>query len=387
MTNILFVTYKMDLGGTEKSLLSLIKELNPQYYSITILLMKAGGELFKEIPNHVRVEILPGYNVLENKMYGNLKSLLRNNPQEKFKIFFTYFKIKLTGDWSYACQAALKDWSGTYATDIAVAYSGPSDFISYFVARKIIARKKVQWIHFDIEKIRNNYNFGRKYYPYFNQIFCVSQSAKDIFLKHFPQFEGKTEVFHNIISSREILKSVEKGGSFSDGYKGIRILTVGRFTKEKGQHLIPEVVAKLKEEGFGFRWYLVGEGMERRDIEKQSSHLKVEEYLFFLGEQINPYPFMKDCHIYVQPSLHEGYGITVAEAQVFNKPIVVTNFASAKDLIIHNETGLIVDISSKDIYEAVKSLLLNTELQKRLTSKSTDIEQFNDKEAIFRLLN
>ena len=97
-----------------------------------------------------------------------------------------------------------------------------------------------------------NYNFGRKFYPYFNQIFCVSRSAKEIFLRNFPQFENITEVFHNIVSSSEIIKCAEERSSFTDSYKGIRILTVGRFTKEKGQHLIPEVVAKLKEESFDF---------------------------------------------------------------------------------------------------------------------------------------
>lgn len=392
MKTLLFISHKMNLGGTEKALLSLLQTLTGNSVKITLLLLEKGGVLESEIPHFVKVQYLQDFSVMkpviENPPHHTLSKFLKAGKISKaFSFIKTYFKIKKSGNWYHNFEAALKDTShfGTY--DIAVAFAGPSDFISYFVVKKVIAKKKIQWIHFDIEKVITNYNFGRKFYPYFNQIFCVSTSAKDIFVKNFPQFKGKTEVFHNMVSAKEIIKCAEEGNTFTDSYKGIRILTVGRLTKEKGQHLIPEVVAKLKEEGFGFRWYLVGEGMERRDIEKQSSHLKIEKHLFFLGEQINPYPFMKDCHIYVQPSLHEGYGITVAEAQVFNKPIVVTNFASAKDLIIHNETGLIVDISNTGIYEAVKSLLLNTELQKRLTSKSTDIEQFNNKEAILRLLN
>src|SRR5690606_2684904 len=92
--------------------------------------------------------------------------------------------------------------------------------------------------------------------------------------------------------------------------------------------------------------------------------------LFFLGEKLNPYPYMKDCDIYVQPSLHEGYCITVAEAQVFNKPIVVTDFASAKDLIENNVTGLITEISSDGLYTAIKSLLINPALMRSLSYNS-----------------
>lgn len=368
----------MNLGGTEKALLSLLTTLEHQPVKITLLLLQKGGILTNQIPAFVEVRYLEGFeeikSVIVDPPYSTIVKKLRNfNFIEAFRFLLLYLKINLTGNWYYNYEATLKYMPHFGAYDIALAFAGPSDFISYFVAKKVTAKKKIQWIHFDIEKVITNYNFGKKFYPYFDTIFCVSQSAKDIFLKHFPQFEDKTEVFHNIVSAKEIIKYAEEGTTFTDYYKGSRILTVGRFTKEKGQHLIPEVVAKLKEEGFDFRWYLIGDGKQRCTVEQQGIELDLEKSLFFLGVKENPYPYMRDCDIYVQPSLHEGYGITVAEAQVFNKPIVLTNFASAKDLIENKKTGLICEISSEAIYSAVKSLLLNADLRAQFSINSENV--------------
>lgn len=375
----------MNLGGTEKALLSLLYTLRKEQLKITLLLCEKGGVLESHIPDFVKVEYLQDFN--------KMKPVLETPPHHTFvkhlkncKIFsavgvaITYCKIKITGNWYHNYQKVLQQTPDIGTYDIAIAFAGPADFISYLVVKKVSARKKIQWIHFDIEKVLRDYKFGKKFYPYFDQIFCVSQSSKDIFLKNFPQFKNKTDVFNNIVSAPKIKKSAEEGSSFLDDYKGIRILTVGRFTKEKGQHLIPEVVVRLKADDFDFRWYLVGDGIEKGVVQTEVTALNITNHVFFLGEKENPYPFMKDCDVYVQPSLHEGYGITVAEAQVFNKPIVVTNFASAKDLIENNITGLITEISSDGIYLAVKSLLLNPDLQCELsikTVKPVKVEEYN----------
>lgn len=391
MKTILFISHKMNLGGTEKALLSLLNALQKEQLQLTLLLCERGGVLESQIPNFVTVKYL--------KDFDKMKPVVEDPPQQTFfrflknyqlysalSLLLTYIIIKISGNWYHNYRKVLRQTPhfGTY--DIAIAFAGPADFISYFVLKKVHAQKKIQWIHFDIEKVLRDYNFGNRFYSSFDQVFCVSQSAKDNFLKHFPQLTAKTEVFHNIVSGPEMTKCSNEGSTFIDDFKGIRVLTVGRLTREKGQHLIPEVVARLKAENFEFQWYLVGDGTERYSIEQITAELHVQEHLIFLGEKINPYPYMKDCDIYVQPSLHEGYGITVAEAQVFNKPIVVTNFASAKDLIINNETGLICEISSEGIYEAVKSLLINSDLQTKFIANSLYITS-EKAENISKLLN
>ena len=358
----------MNLGGTEKALLSLIKTLGKESANITLLLLEKGGVLETQILDFVSVKYLEDFDkmkpIIENPPLQTLIALIASFKLfSAFTFLLTYCKIKISGNWYHNYKAALVTTPNFGSYDIAVAFAGPSDFISYFVINKVTAKKKIQWIHFDIEKIITNYNFGRKYYPFFDQIICVSEGAKKIFLKNFPQFENRTYVFYNIVIPAEIKKMAVEGDSFNDKYNGIKILTVGRFSKEKGQYLIPAAVVELKKVNIPFRWYLIGDGKEKENIQNRVKELNIEDDIIFLGAVNNPYKYMQDCDIYVQTSVHEGFGITVEEVKVFNKPIVVTNFASAMDLLEHEKTGLIVDITSDGIYKALVRLFLSTDLK------------------------
>ncbi|MBD8016998.1 glycosyltransferase [Kaistella pullorum] len=354
-------------------------------------MLEKGGVLENKIPSFVDVQYLHNFSdikpIIENPPLYTIGAFLKNfQIGNAIRFVLLYLKIKVTGDWHHNYDAVLKNDPHYGSYDIAVAFAGPSDFITYFIHEKVNAIKKIQWIHFDIEKVVTNFNFGKKYYPAFNQICCVSQSAKDIFLKHFPELKNKTIVFHNIIPVKELKQQAAAGETFDDWFDGVRILTVARFTKEKGQHLIPEAVSKLKADNLHFRWYLIGDGLQRNIVQKEADVLGVSDHLFFLGENENPYRYMQDCNIYVQTSLHEGFGLTVAEAQVFNKPIVVTDFASAKDLVNQNETGIITEISSDGLYQAVKKLLLNLSLQKKF-AESTLHRSYNLHQDLVKLLS
>lgn len=374
MKKIIFVSQKMNLGGTEKSLLSLLHALKEQPIQVTLLLIEKGGILAGQIPEHVTVKYFANYDgikdILTDPPQNTLLSFLRSGDMlSALKYLVPFLRIKLTGNWYPNYKVALADFKNYHGYDIAVAYASPSDFISYLVAKKIAATKKIQWIHFDYEKSVKDYSFAKRFYRYFSEIYCVSVSGRDNFVKIFPEFRKKVAVFQNISNPAEIIKAAENGESFCDAFDGVKVLTVGRFTREKGYHLIPEVVQKLKKEKLNFKWYLVGDGKEKKGVMEMAEQLNVADSLVFLGAKENPYPFMRDCDVYVQPSLHEGFGITVEEAKIFNKPIVITNFASANDLIIDYETGLITEISSEAIFEAVKSLILDNNLRNKFIDK------------------
>lgn len=372
MKKILLVSHKMNLGGTEKALLALINSLKDYDLDITLLLLEKGGALEDSIPGFVKVKYFDDFEaikpIIENPPLHTITKYFKKCQIGKgFGMLKTYINIKASGNWYHIYEHILKKTPKFGDYDIAVAFAGPSDFITYFIAEKIQAPRKIQWIHFDIEKIISNFSFGKKYYSFYNKIFCVSNSSRNIFAKYFPEYEKKTEVFPNIISDAELQKLASQGESYIDNYNGIRILTVARFTKEKGQHLVPDVVLKLKNEGYNFRWYFVGDGIEKNNVMKDVQSQGISENFIFLGEKLNPYPYMKDCDIYMQPSIHEGFGITVVEAKIFKKPVVITNFASAKDLIRHDKDGLIVDISSGGIYKGVKKMLQSSKLREDLS--------------------
>lgn len=372
MKKILFMCINMNIGGTEKALLTMLNEMDRSKYEITLLMLEEYGGFLNQIPDGIKVMYLKEYKTLKKFINDPpqlvAKELIKNKKIIKgLSVLFVYIISKLMKDISIYYKYILSNVDTLNEEyDIAIAYAGPMDFISYFVINKIKSKKRVQWIHFDISKIGFNVNFAKKIYDKFDKVFVVSNEGKDKLINFLPSLKDKTEVFFNIISCKMIEKMSYEGEGFSDDFDGTRILTVGRLSKEKGQDLIIPVLKKLKENGYKVRWYCIGDGPAKKEYEKLVDKLNIKDDFIFLGSKLNPYTYMKECNIYVQPSKHEGYCITLGEARCFNNPIVTTNFTGANEQIVNENTGLVCEINEEEIYKAIKKLLDDKKLYKNI---------------------
>lgn len=365
----------MNIGGTEKALLNMINEIPPEKYEITIFMLEKYGGFLDQIPEKVNVKYFSGYK--------DMKDLLNQPPQKMslslakkgkllkvFNIMVLHLITKLLKDRSLFFKYLLRNYPILKEEyDVAVAYDGPMDFISYFVLRKINAKKKYQWIHFDVTKIGFNQKFAAKIYHQFNKVFVVSMEAKEKLVKLLPSLEAKMEVFHNIVSPSLIDHQGKKGKGFDDHFDGIRILTVGRLSKEKGQDLAIKAFAKLINDGFKIRWYCLGEGKYREECQRLIDEYNLKGKFILLGSDPNPYAYMEQCDIYVQPSRYEGYCITLMEARCLRKPIITTDVNGAKEQIQNGENGLIVGIDTDEIYLGLRKLLLDSRLREKFSIK------------------
>ena len=372
MKKILFMCINMNIGGTEKALLTMLNEMDRSKYEITLLMLEEYGGFLNQIPDGIKVMYLKEYKALK-KFINDPPQLLAKELIKNRKVIgglsllVIYIISKLMKDISIYYKYILRNVDTLNEEyDIAIAYAGPMDFISYFVINKIKSKKRVQWIHFDISKIGFNINFAKKIYDKFDKVFVVSNEGKDKLINFLPSLKDKTEVFFNIISCKMIEKMSYEGEGFSDDFDGTRILTVGRLSKEKGQDLIIPVLKKLKENGYKVRWYCIGDGPAKKEYEKLVDELNIKDDFIFLGSKLNPYTYMKECNIYVQPSKHEGYCITLGEARCFNNPIVTTNFTGSNEQIVNENTGLVCEISEEGIYRAIKKLLDDKKLYKNI---------------------
>ena len=372
MKKILFMCINMNIGGTEKALLTMLNEMDRSKYEITLLMLEEYGGFLNQIPDGIKVMYLKEYKTLKKFINDPpqlvAKELIKNRKIIKgLSVLFVYIISKLMKDISIYYKYILSNVDTLNEEyDIAIAYAGPMDFISYFVINKIKSKKRVQWIHFDISKIGFNINFAKRIYDKFDKVFVVSNEGKDKLINLIPSLKDKTEVFLNIISCKMIEKMSYEGEGFSDDFDGTRILTVGRLSKEKGQDLIIPVLKKLKENGYKVRWYCIGDGPAKKEYEKLVDKLNIKDDFIFLGSKLNPYTYMKECNIYVQPSKHEGYCITLGEARCFNNPIVTTNFTGANEQIVNENTGLVCEINEEEIYKAIKKLLDDKKLYKNI---------------------
>lgn len=359
----------MNIGGTEKALLNLITEIPKDKFEITVLMLEKRGGFLHAIPSEVRVDYVKDYPAIKRRLnHSPLEIVVEKIRSGKlikaFNLAVLHGVSKVTRDRSLYYKYVLKDVAPLQSNyDLAVAYAGPMDFITYFVAKRINAKKKAQWIHFDIHKIGFNKHFASKWYKQFHKIFVVSQEGKEKFIHKLPALQTKTAVFLNSVSPSLIKKESIKGQGFQDDFNGIRILTVGRLTKEKGQDLAIIALSKLIHAGYNVRWYCVGDGAARQEYESMIDRRSLRDHFIFLGVDANPYPYIKECDIYVQPSRHEGYCITLAEARVLQKPIITTNFTGAMEQIEHGKTGLIVPVDEQQLYEAIKKVINQPKLR------------------------
>ena len=200
--------------------------------------------------------------------------------------------------------------------DLAVAFlEGGS---TYYVADYVQADKKAAFVHVDYRKAGYSREMDRDCYRQYDKIFPVSDEVKASFLAVYPECAGRTEVFHNIINRDKILARAQLPGGFSDGFDGMRLLTVGRLMKQKALEVSIEAMRLLKAAGERARWYVLGEGDQRRFLEERIRTLGLEEDFLLLGAVDNPYPYMRQADLYVHASRFEGKSIAIQEAQILD---------------------------------------------------------------------
>ena len=248
--------------------------------------------------------------------------------------------------------------------DVAIAYSQGTP--TYYVAQKVVAKKKICWVNTDYKFAGYNREFDFKYYEKFNNIVAVSKVCTEVLKDVFPEFKNKIITIYDIISESLINNMANEGKGFVDDYKGVRILTIGRLVYEKGYEYAIEAAKYLKDKNIDFRWYSIGEGNLKSELEKMIIEYNLQDNFKFLGTFTNPYPFIKECDIYCQPSRFEGFGLAIAEARILNKPIVATNFDIVYDQIINGENGLIADMNGREVGKKIEILVRDNKLEQNI---------------------
>ena len=359
MKRIFFLLYSMRVGGVEKALLGLLSIIPLDKYEVHVGLINKEGGFLNLLPKEVKIHEINCYKkywqLIQNPPMIGIKRLIRQgNLIEAFVQLLIYIQYKIVPDryWFYK-YIIRKEPSLSYVFDLAISFAGPSSMIDYFVCEKVIAKKKCGWIHFDVSQINIDKRVIERLYKKFEKIFIVSETGKEIFDEKFPQFADKTEIFHNVVMQEQILSMADKAPTFNDHFDGKRILTVGRLSEEKGQRFAIDALKILLNKGHNVKWYFVGEGYDRDCCEQLAAKYGINDKVEYLGLQTNPYGYMRDCDVYVQPSRHEGFCITLAEALCFGNPIVATNFTGAQEQLQNRQNGVVVGMSARDISDGV----------------------------------
>lgn len=375
---ILFVLYKMSSGGPQRSLLNLLEFINPEEFEVELLLFQNGGILFKEIPEYVSVRFIKPKGLYGNFQRSPISYLCFVGLRSFVKLIILFFvrgrQKQEHIDW---LSRSLFIKSDKIKYDLAVAYAEGMNI--KYLASKVKAKIKVGRIPTDYKSANLCRDIDFTYYKEMDYLFVVSGENENILKDVFPEFKDKISIFSSIISPARIKAKVKKGSGFNDDYNGLRILTIARFDDAKGIDLAMQTCVLLKAQGLSARWYFLGNGPRDKYL-KQISLLGIDDNFKLLRETSNPYTYLFESDIYVQPSRYEGKSNSVNEAKALRKSIIITNFSTAKDHIINMKEGIIADMTPESIFNAIMKLNSTPELGDQFRRNLEMVSIGNEKE-------
>ncbi|MCM3568226.1 glycosyltransferase [Neobacillus mesonae] len=370
--NLLFVIDSLDCAGAEKSLVTLLSLLDYSKFSVDLMLFGHGGVLEELVPKEV--------NILKPLKYTDYASL---PLAYAFKNSITHFNLKmLSSRMKYSVRIRKRECSNAQKArifwqsvsnvieenpkkyDIAISYA--QGVPTFYVADKVKAKKKFAWVNVSYRLDEYEKGFQKQFYNQYNKIVAVSDSAKEIFVETFPYYYDKVEIIYDINNPEFISRMSELGEGYNDNFDGIRILTIGRLAHQKGYDIAIDACKKLKDKGVNFKWYALGKGPLREEIEKSIIDNNLSEHFILLGVKANPYPYIKNADVYVQTSRFEGFGLAIAEARMLNIPVVTTRFDAVYNQMVERKNGLVVDMDAEAVYKGLIEILKNKGLRRNI---------------------
>lgn len=378
---ILFVINTLGQAGAETALLSLLqtlaREKGEARYEISLYVLTGQGEMASRLPADVRLlnKKYREESVLTAKGRKYLKKTVLKAMFTRGTVvkLFPYLvkntcamlgKKRLLPD--KLLWRVLSDGGMVLPEEYDLAVSYLEGGAAYFVADHVKAAKKAAFIHVDYEKAGYTRALDKDCYLAFDKIFTVSDEVREAFLKAYPELPDKTEVFHNILNKEEIVRRAEEGEGFTDGFTGMRLLSVGRLTAQKAFEVSVDAMKRLKDAGKNVRWYVLGEGDQRKKLQEQIDVLGLTEDFILYGAVNNPYPFMKQADIYVHASRFEGKSIAIQEAQILGKPMVVSDCSGNREQVCHGRDGLMCGLTPESLAENIMLLLEDEALRGKL---------------------
>ena len=395
MRKVLISSFDMEVGGVERSLISMLNNFDYEKNEVDLMLYSHTGDFMSLLTD--KVNLLP-----ELEKYSTFRKEIRQVIKEgnvTLGIIRVLSKVivkikgkvnKMNEDGIYQMQLIwryslpfLPKLDKKY--DVAISYLWPH----YFVAEKVNAKNKIAWIHTDYSTLETDVKIDLKMWNKFDHIMAVSEECKNAFLKKYPSLQNKVKVMENITSPDFIKKmaeeDIEEGISKDNSFK---LVSVARLSYAKGIDNAVKALKVLHDRGLtDIKWYVVGYGGDEAMIRQLIVENKLEESFILLGKRINPYPYVKVCDIYVQPSRYEGKAVTVGEAQILGKPVIVTNYTTAKSQVRENIDGHICELSVKGIADGVERLYRNKKLRETLAinCKNTDYSNTGELKALYEL--
>ena len=191
------------------------------------------------------------------------------------------------------------------------------------------------------------------YLDYYDRFYCVSDAVYDRLASMFPEKRDRMEILHNFIDADEIRRKSEEIADISDFTGEFRILTIARLEYQKGIDIAIRAAELLKKRGIPFKWYVIGDGRERKKLSVMIRAKGLSDSFILLGIRQNPYPYLKACDLFALTSRFEGYPVTLIEARALCVPILAPDMPCIREQITDGLNGMLTEADPVKIADRI----------------------------------
>ena len=396
MKKIIIVSHAMEIGGAERALLGLLNSFDYSKYQVNLFLMRQEGDLFKFIPkevnllpmNQARYLAVPMKSLIAKHKLSMLYGRLKAKHLAKKRVAKLGLKkdnqVELTYSHRYTWKY-MDDINSDVEYDLAISFLTPH----YICLNHVKAKKKIAWIHTDYSTIDIDVETELSMWASYDYIASISEKATEAFLQKFPTLQDKIIGIDNIVTNSMVEEQADEPIDVEfEKEEHIKLLSIGRFSYAKNLNNVPKICKYILKSGINIRWYLIGFGGDEQLIRANIEKYGMRNKVIILGKKDNPYPYIKNCDIYVQPSRYEGKAVTVREAQILQKPVIITDYATAHSQIEDGYDGVIVPLDNKECAKGIERVIRDSDLQNKLIKnmKKTHYSNECEVEKIYKLM-
>ena len=374
-------------GGAEKSFVSLLNLLPRNTFDISVMIVNNGGLFYSHIPDDVkRVDAPKNLRIALGSIHSQFMRKECNTCNRLCKLISNALVRLRTIAGVDLPQFTWKLWNRfiptmDYNCDVAVSYM--NGMTNYFVIDKVKAKHKILWVHNDYKMFKTNHHFDSKYWQQSDYVATISDVCVHSLQECFPKLKNKFICLENISSAKTIydMANYSCPTEFEETKNNsVRLLSIGRLVEQKGYDMAIDAALILKNKGINFIWLIIGIGDLKERLQSQINKNGLTNHVRLIGERTNPYIYLKNADIIVQPSRYEGKSIVLDEAKILHRPIIATNYPSVNDNIKDGVTGLICPMNAKGIAEAIEQLSNDKNMQKHLSENLSKIYKGNETE-------
>lgn len=377
---VLIVNKSFELGGIQSSMINMANELS-RYYEVHLFIYNPVGALKERLSKDVKIlEPTWQFRCLGMSLKEAMRS--RNFKMISFRLFATIWSKAFHN--KLPIEIAIKNQTRMCGYDLAIAYHQEqrkktvASGFARVVDKCVDARKKVAWLHFDSNTVDLDSQYNNLFYNKMDKVVCVSKSLMENFANAYSGLSNKVDYCYNFVpynsireKSRENQTQLYPGDRFVC-FSACRLAEVKALVR--GVNALSGILKSHKE----VVWYIAGEGPERSNIEKAIKANGLEEQVVLIGNQPNPYPYMRNADLVLNVSYHEAAPMVFLESKTLGTPVFATRTSSAEELLRNNIDSFVCDNSEEGIRERFAWLMENRECVKNAKLRLADYCASND---------